>query len=175
MSRAGPVSLLRRGHGCIRHHAARLRLPTASGRVRLCSHVPTQRRFVVCGCLAVALGSHALPMSCVVEPQWTTCSHTCQCSCWCTHAAAMSPSVLPFAGCTMSGSSHHLCAAGTQQTAWRLVAAATLFVPLLVTLAQERRAWRQYMMAGAPAPVLVQRQASGGMAVHHAIHKPKSL
>ena len=59
------------------------------------------------------------------------------------------------------------CDAGKAEAVWGLVAAATVWVPLAVTIVQQRRLWRQFIAAGAPAPALSQ-MLGGDKALHAA-------
>lgn len=54
------------------------------------------------------------------------------------------------------------------------MAAATVWVPLAVTIAQQRRLWRQFIAAGAPAPALSQK-LGGDVVLHAAQHKDRRL
>ena len=64
--------------------------------------------------------------------------------------------------------------AGKAEATWGLVAAATVWVPLAVTIAQQRKLWRQFIAAGAPAPALSQK-LGGDVALHGAQHKNRRL
>ena len=54
------------------------------------------------------------------------------------------------------------------------MAAATILVPLAVTMVQRRRSWQKFMAAGAPAPVL-QRKLSNLKVAYSAQQKGRRL